>query len=136
MAAHSEIFPWRSHYGHYKYFEGLMAKHAKVTSLTPKGDGVYNLTRSQGDTLRVFICECYAFGVAEYMETVERLGRIDALIISSMWCSYSPNAKRNCRDTNVGLFTIRGFMGALHHKEYWNYLTAEEKEYFKEQGWL
>lgn len=86
MPAHSEHFPWPSHYGHYKYFEGQMNRHGKVASLTAEGNGVYQLTRSRGDTLRVFICECYVFGVAEYIETIEQLGRLNAVIINSAWC--------------------------------------------------
>jgi hypothetical protein len=136
MAAHSETFPWTGHYGHYRYFEGQMERHGRVASLVPQGNGVYELTRTRGDTLRVFICECYAFGVAEYIETVGQLGKIDAVIINSAWCGYSPDAKRHCRDEGVGLFKIAELMGALHRDDYWLYLTDAEHEYFKTQGWL
>jgi len=136
MVAHSEHFPWPSHYGHFNYFEAQMKKHGRVADLTAQGGGVYDLTRTQGDTLRVFICECYAFGVAEYMETVEKLCDINIVIISSAWCVYTPDAKLHCRESNVGLFKIGEFMGALHLDDYWLYLTDGEKEYFKKQRWL
>lgn len=136
MAVRSETFPWISHYGHYNYFEGQMERHGKVTSLTPQGNGLYELTRTQGHTLRVFICECYAFGIAEYMEAVDQLGEINSVIINSAWCGYSPDAKRYCRDAHVGLFKIGEFMGALNRDDYWQYLTNAEKEYFKGKGWL
>ena len=136
MAAHSEKFPWPSHYGHYRYFEGQMERHGKVASLAEEGSGIYQLTRAQGDTLRVFICECYAFGVAEYLDATEQLGRLDVVIINSVWCGYSPDAKRHCRDGNVGLFNIGEFMGALHRHDYWAYLTEWEVKYFTERGWL
>lgn len=136
MAAHSETFPWPSHYGHYDYFEAQMKRHGKVASLTAQGGGLYNLTRMQGDMLRIFICECYAFGVAEYLETVENLGHVDIVIINSAWCSYTLDAKFHCRQSNVGLFTIGELMGALHGDYYWLYLTHDQKEYFKKKGWL
>ena len=136
MAAHSETFPWTSYRGHYKYFESQMHQHLRVASLTEQGDGVYKLTRRQGDTLRVFICECYAFGRAQYIETVDQLGKIDVVIINSAWCGYTPDAKRNCRESKVGLFKIGEFMAALHHNDYWSYLTDKENEYFEKQGWL
>ncbi|WP_326525551.1 hypothetical protein [Sphingomonas sp.] len=101
-----------------------------------EGNGVYRLIRANGDTLRTFICECYAFGVAEYMETVAQLGHLNAVIINSAWCGYSPDARRHCRDDNVGLFRIGEFMGALHSDEYWAYLTDQEAKYFGERGWL
>jgi len=83
-----------------------------------------------GDTLRVFICECYAFGVAEYLETAERLGNIDVVIINSAWCGYSLDAKLYCRNVNVGLFKIGEFMSALYLNDHWLHLTEEQKEYF------
>jgi hypothetical protein len=74
MSAYSETFPWPSNYGHYDFFEARMKQHGKVVSLKAHGGELYDLTRTQGDTLRVFICECYAFGVAEYMEVVKNWG--------------------------------------------------------------
>jgi len=136
MAGHSKSFPWPSYYGHYRYFEEQMDQHGKVASLKAEGNGVYQLVRTQGDTLRVFICECYAFGIAEYIETIEQLGHLDAVIINSAWCGYSHDVKRHCRDRSIGLFKIGGFMGALHRNDYWAYLTDHEEEYFKKQGWL
>lgn len=136
MAAHNENFPWTSYYDNYDYFESQMRRHSRVASLAAQGDGVYELTRTQGDTLRVFICECYAFGVAEYLETVSQLGATDVVIINSVWCGYTPAAKRDCRNSRVGLFKIGEFMAALHCNDYWRYLTDKENEYFERQGWL
>lgn len=136
MTAHSEVFPWPSYYGHYKYFESQVAKHGKVVALQSLGKGIYELTRTKGDTLRVFVCECYAFGVAEYMETVERIGDLHVVIINSAWCGYSPDAKKHCRDGHVGLFKIGELMAALHLDDYWRYLTESEQEFFKKQQWL
>lgn len=136
MAGHSETFPWPSYYGNYDFFEGQMGNHGRVAALEPQGNGIYELTRAQGDTLRIFICECYAFGVAEYMETIGQLGRLDAVIINSAWCGYSPDAKHYCRNEKVGLFKIGEFMAALRCNDHWMYLTDAEKEYFEKQGWL
>ena len=136
MAARNDSFPWTSHYGHYQFFENQMARHGQVRSLEQLGDGIYELVWAKGGPLRVFICECYAFGMAEYMETTNKLGKVDAVIINSMWCGYTPDAKRYCRDQNVGLFRISEFMSALHRNDYWAYRTHDESDYFRKQGWL
>lgn len=136
MAAYSETFPWPNYYGHYNYFEEQMKWHSKVSSLVPQSNGVYMLTRAQGDTIRIFVCECYAFGIAEYMETVDQLGEINAIIINSAWCGYSYQAKEHCCKARVGLFMIGEFMGALNLKDYWNYVTPEEKERLRKKGLL
>src|SRR3546814_12029570 len=43
----------------------------------------------RGDVLRLFICECYAFGVADYIETTGKLGHLDLVIINSAWCGHA-----------------------------------------------
>src|SRR3546814_370960 len=89
MPGFSDQFPWPSYYGNYDYFENRMARHQKVAELTAEGDGVYRLRRTRGDVLRLFICECYAFGVADYIETTGKLGHLDLVIINSAWCGYA-----------------------------------------------
>jgi hypothetical protein len=136
MPAHSEDFPWPSHYGHFKFFENQMKEHHCVSNLSAINHCVYELTLTSRKILRVFICECYSFGAAEYVETAEALGRIDAIIINSAWCGYTHEAKRLCRDKKVGLFKIGDFMAALNKPEFWSYLDKRETEIFKEKGWL
>jgi hypothetical protein len=136
MPAFNEQFPWRSYYDHYRYFEQVMSRHGKVRSLSTENDGVYELERAQGDTVRIFVCECYAFGVAELNETVDNIPNVNVIIINSIWCGYSPDAKKECRDRGIGLFAINEFMAALHRDNYWQYLTESEIELFQENGWL
>ncbi len=136
MPAHSEDFPWPSYYRNYNFFESRMRAHNKITDVEASGDGFYVLTTTAGDTIRVFICECYSFGVAEYHEANEKLGKLNAIIINSNWCGYSYECKKHCRDDEVGLFDIRDFMAALNCDAPWNYLNESDKEYFQQNGWL
>ena len=125
MPANSEEFPWPSHYGHFNFFEKRMKDHGRVGSITPDGDGVYLLMRSDGQELRVFICECYSFGVAEYLEVLKKVAEVDAVVINSMWCGYTSEAKRQATSDHKGLFKVSEFMGALNMQDYWNYVPPE-----------
>lgn len=136
MPAHNKEFPWMSYYGNYKFFEDRMVSHSKVYNIRNIGDSFYDIKLTDGEKLRVFICECYSFGLAEYYESVERLGELDAVIINSNWCGYSMDAKLHCREHEVGLFDISGFMAALNMKNFWEYLTKQEKEYFEKNEGL
>lgn len=136
MPAHNEEFPWMSYYGNYKFFEDRMRTHNKVHNIQNVGDGLYEIDLGEGKIKRVFICECYSFGMAEYYESEEKIGSIDAVIINSNWCGYTNEAKRYCLEHGVGLFDISGFMAALNKENFWEYLTEQEKEYFKRYGWL
>jgi len=95
---------------------------------------LYEIDHVDGRTLIVFICDCYSFGIAEYYESVETLGDLNAVIINSNWCGYTMEAKFYCQEHDIGLFGIKGFMTALNLRNYWEYLTEEEKEYLKENG--
>ena len=134
MTSYNDSFPWMSYYGHYNFFEDRMQSHVTVSSVRNIGDGLYEISLVNGRILKVFICECYSYGIAEYYESVEKLGKLDAVIINSIWCGYTMDAKLHCREHEVGLFDIRGFMAALNIKDYWKYLTNEEKEYLEERG--
>lgn len=135
MTRPSDKFPWRPYYGHFAFFEQRMNAHSNVASLKANGDGVYELTTKFGRTLKIFICECYSFGAAEYIETIEALGKLDAIVINSIWCGYTMDAKRFTRNDKVGLFQIGNFMSALNKVDVWDHLTKVELETFKKNGW-
>lgn len=135
MPAHNDNFPWMSYYGNYKFFEQRMNEHSKVNSCQQLDAGLYSIELNIGKTLKVFICECYSFGTAEYVESCENYGSLDAVIISSNWCGYSLELKRDCMAAQVGIFDIGGFMAAINKRDYWTYLTDYEKDKFREYGW-
>lgn len=136
MPAHSEEFPWPSCYGHFSFFEQRMHAHSRVRDLEASGEGKYRLFKTDGTVLETFICECYSYGAAEYLETTTKLGKLDVIIISSNWCGYSDDLKMQCRDEQVGLFSIRDFMAALNRPDFWAYLSDWDKERYKKRGLL
>ena len=136
MPAHNDEFPWMSYYGNYRFFKERMLSHNKVNKIQNITESLFEINLSEGRIIKVFICECYSFSLSEYHEIVEKLGTINAIIINSNWCGYAPEAKRYCREHGVGLFSIGEFMAALNLENFWMYLTSEEKEYFRESGWL
>lgn len=107
-----------------------------VKSLENVGGGVYNLTLSDSRNLRLFICECYSYGLAEYMETVDNIGKLDSVIINSNWCGYTDELKLQCRSDGIGLFDIRDFMAAINQRDYWLYLNEHDEKRFRKRGLL
>lgn len=128
MPAHSETFPWPSYYGNYSFFENRIRTHSKVRSLSQIEKGLYEITLNDGRVLRVFICDCYSYDLAEYIETVENLGEVDAVIINSNWCGYTLDAKSHCIENQVGLFNISGFMSAINRERFWEVMTDYERK--------
>ena len=135
MPAHEDNFPWMSYYRNYSFFEQRMREHSKVNVVRSVTPSLYQIELIGGRVIKTFICECYSFDVAEYMEVCEELGDIDAVVINSNWCGYSLDVKRHCMNKKVGVYDIRGFMAAINKQKYWEYLTEGEKEQFEKNGW-
>jgi len=136
MPAHNKEFPWMSHYGNYNFFESKMREHSRVNSIKKINASLYHIERLDGATIKTFICDCYSFDVAEYIESCQELGELDAVIINSNWCGYTFDVKRHCMGKQVGIYDIGGFMAALNMPDYWKYLTGYEMEKFTENGWI
>ncbi|OGH00554.1 MAG: hypothetical protein A2426_12695 [Candidatus Lambdaproteobacteria bacterium RIFOXYC1_FULL_56_13] len=132
MTAHSDQFPWPSYYGHFNTIENALKTHSKFAKLEPlKEKGTYLLTLRDRTKIKIFVCECYAFGKAELHESMMKIKDLNMIIISSIWCSYSSYAKEIARNQQVGLFSLKEAMGAINNIDYWNYRTKEELEEIK-----
>jgi hypothetical protein len=136
MSAHNNNFPWMSYYGNYNFFEQRMREHSKVKVIQKVNPSLYHIELVDGRIIKTFICECYSFDVAEYIESCKELGELNAVIINSNWCGYSLDVKRYCMNEQVGVYDIGGFMAALNMNNYWQYLTKYEEDKFNENGWL
>ena len=136
MPAQNKTFPWMAYYGHYNYFEKQMNNHNNITRWEMTPEGLYKVHRNHQDILNVFICECYIYGVAEYTKTIDEIGPIDCIVINSMWCSFTNEVKRICRNKGVLLCKITDFMGAMNFEEYSAYLSIDEKKKWEEKGWI
>lgn len=136
MPAHSNEFPWPSYYGHFKFFEEKIKYHSAVKSLSGGEGGVYVVGRHIGDDLRVFVCDCYSFGYAEFIDTVTRLGGVDAIVVNSTWCGYTMDAKKAAYERRIGVFRLRDFMASLNKRDVWTYLDERDSELFEKNGWL
>ena len=136
MPAYNKELPWMSYYRHYNFFESKIEEHSRVDSIKKIKDGLYYIERADRTSIKVFICECYSFDVAEYIEVFQNLGEVDAIIINSNWCGYTSNVKHHCMNKKVGVYNINDFMAALNMRNYWEYLNKSEKEKFKENGWI
>lgn len=127
MVAANKEFPWMSYYGNYNFFLDRLKNHDKVIGIECVNAkyGIYKI-HLPDSSLNIFICECYAFGVAEYYELLNKVDvKIDAIIINSSWCGYGSDVKELCKEFNVGVFKFREFFGAINRKDFWNYISPE-----------
>lgn len=128
MPAANEDFPWMSYYKNYNSFLRKIRKHNLVVNVeeVDASNGLFNIVQ-ENRTLRIFICECYSFGVAEYEEVLDHFDNLDVIIINSTWCDYTSDVKEYCKESRVGVFNISEFFGAINLTDFWNYIPPDER---------
>ncbi|MEG0602978.1 MAG: hypothetical protein RR487_00530 [Acinetobacter sp.] len=128
MPAANKNFPWMSYYGNYNVFKRNIATHSKVLDVKEidASNGLYQIVQKDR-ILKIFICECYSFGVAEYEEALSHFENLDAIIINSTWCGYTSEVKEYCRTQKVGVFNISEFFGAINQANFWNYVAPDDR---------
>lgn len=128
MPAANEYFPWMSYYKNYNSFLRKIKKHNLVVNVeeVDASNGLFNIVQ-ENRTLRIFICECYSFGVAEYEEVLDHFENLDVIIINSTWCNYTADVKEYCKESRVGVFNISEFFGAINLTDFWNYIPPDER---------
>lgn len=113
----------------FNYIERYLANHSFIQRMEQWNIAIFLVFLSDGRLLRVFVTNTYYF--TEY--TLEKIlsldPNIDAIICSNPYSSYSISAKKQCIKSNIGLFMLKEFMGAIRHKgeRFLNYLVNEER---------
>jgi hypothetical protein len=79
--------------------------------------------RIEQSTVRTFLTDTYILGTADVFEVLSRHPDINAIVNFSLWNHESPAAREECLAHDVGLFTFREFLGAIHYsgKRFLNY---------------
>jgi hypothetical protein len=126
MPATNNDFPWMGHYGRYDYFERAIAEHSKVLGFEKEEEYLFAVALNDGRKLRVFICDCYSFDVADFEEVMAEVDAVDIIVINSNWCGYSNTAKSHSIKHKKGLFKYGEFLGAINYKKFWEYTPPEK----------
>ncbi len=111
------------------FIEKFLANHSFINRMEKLNIAMFDVDLNDGRSLRVFATNTYFF--TEY--TLEKIMAIDpgidAIICSNPYGTYTWEAKALCIEHEIGLFTLKTFMGAIRKDgdEFLNYLVQEER---------
>lgn len=90
---------------------------------------MFDVELRDGRSLRVFATNTYFFTEYTFEKIMSVDPAIDAIICSNPYGTYTWQAKALCIDHKIGLFTFRGFMGAIRKNgdEFLNYLLQDDR---------
>ncbi len=80
-----------------------------------------NLTLQTGAGMRIRVTNIYCVGEADVVEILREDPSIDAIVTLSAWNRFTSDAWDYCSERQKGVFTWKGFFGALNYRKFWLY---------------
>ena len=110
------------------YIEKYLATHKSIKRMEKLNIAMFDVDLKDGRNLRVFATNTYFFTEYTFNNIMAIDPAIDVIICSNPYGSYTKESKALCIENEVGLFTLRQFMGAIHKdgEDFLNYLLQEE----------
>lgn len=112
-----------------KYVQEYLAKHSFIQKMEEWNVAMFEVFLTDGRVLRVFVTNTYYFTEYTFEKILSIDPNINVIICSNPYSTYSEGAKRQCIRSNIGLFMLNEFMGAVRHKgeNFLNYLVKKER---------
>lgn len=112
------------------FIERFLSNHSVITKLEELNRGTMLVKLKDGRTLKVFVTNTYYFTDYTLERVLEVDPAVDAIICSSPAGQYSDFAKRHCIKSDIGLFMLGEFMGAIRHdgEQYLNFLLRADRD--------
>lgn len=99
-----------------EFFLRTIGGHGKVSSISHESHTVFVVNRVAGLTdVRVWVCDVYTLGLADYLKIRAADPEIDAIVTMSGYNSWTRDAKEQGYSDGVGVFKFGEFMGALNY---------------------
>jgi hypothetical protein len=111
------------------YIENFLANHSFINRMEKLNIAMFDVDLNDGRSLRVFATNTYFFTEYTFEKIMAIDPGIDAIICSNPYGTYTWEAKALCIEHEIGLFTLKTFMGAIRKDgdEFLNYLVQEER---------
>ena len=84
---------------------------------------VIHIHRPGKSLLKLYLTNIYIVGLADVYEILTEERNINAIVTMSAWNGYTSEAKQNCKDQSIGLFTFTEILGAVYYddKKFFDY---------------
>lgn len=111
-------------------FIEYLGNNTAVTNVERESPQIIRVLRLPHSVLRVFMTNVYVVSLADVQEIISAAGKVNAIVTMSAWNGYTNEAKRQCKEMRIGLFTFREFLGAVHYNglRFLNYILPEARD--------
>jgi hypothetical protein len=99
-----------------EFFVRAVGEHTRVVGVDAEGSQVFRVRRRELPDVRVWVCDVYTLGVADYAAIRAADGDLDAIVTLSGYNQYTPQAKDQGKEDGIGVFKFGELMSALHRQ--------------------
>jgi len=100
----------------------------RLEDITTEEFYLFTIRRArQRDSLTVWLSDAYIFGDMDFFNRPQELQRGDFILVAKPEGGFQVHDEL-IADAHIGVGKIGKFMGALNHRNPWEYLTHEERE--------
>lgn len=124
---------------HLAFFGARMNDHSRVSnweSIANQHEYLFRIRRTLSGSVSeviVHLTDAYRYGLAEFYARPNQLRAGSFVVIGMPHADAAPEVIEVAREHRIGVGHIRKFMGALNHKNIWEYITPEEREQKEEE---
>ena len=119
---------------HISFFTARMDDHDRVINWEPiENQDEYlfrirrTLNRSEND-ITVHLTDAYRYGLAEFYARPGELGVGSYVVVGMPHADADSEVIEIAKGKSIGIGSIGKFMGALNHKNIWEYMTPDERQ--------
>lgn len=112
-----------------QFIQRALYSHKAVESCTVTNNIHYQIKRTdnRSDVNMVFVDE-YVLGEATCYEVIEKFENVQVIVNNGTWNHMAVNREDFYQNTNILVFKITDFFGALHLSRMEKYVSPEERE--------
>ena len=105
------------------FFRTTVLTHDNVLSVERLGPQEFRVIRDIPPTeLTVLLINIYTVGLADVVQAMSEIERLNCIVTVSAWNGYTEEAKHYAGKHKVGLFIFKELMGALGRRYFWKYV--------------
>jgi hypothetical protein len=106
-----------------------LKQHNCVSDFVRTSDREFEIKRTCGDVIHLYITAKYVFGFLDVNDVLQTNPDTNCIMLASSWLNYTSDAKDLAKESQVGLFDMGEFLGALNREHgFWNYKKPEKKK--------
>jgi hypothetical protein len=108
-----------------EFFLQRMNEHSKVARLSDISDHdnlLFRVERGRSlPDITVHLSDAYCYTIAEYLSRPSQIQKGDFILVAKPEGSFVDDVCLVAKDDCIGIGKLAKFMGALNHREVWNY---------------